>query len=123
MFTGGGDVLTFFVSFENVLMRGTGLAEKPFELLPFLDRAAFEFFFNKFTFNGDISEDGKCFDLVKRAFLERFPRKTKLKRLFVRIQMQCWIPRIFWPHWIASITCTFALNSTMRLNLGFFAVL
>lgn len=58
-------------------MRGKDQSEKAFELLSYLDEAAFEYFFEKFTVDGAINDAGKDFAQVKKAFLEKFFKKEE----------------------------------------------
>lgn len=74
-FDGTSDVKIFFFYFENVAMRGKSDADKAYELLAFLDKDAFEFYYSKFTSGGALIEQAQDYKTVKAAFMEKYEAK------------------------------------------------
>ena len=66
------DVHKFFFVFENVATSGKSDRERASELLRYLEGDAFDFFYQAFVKNGDISADGSDYQKVKKALVERF---------------------------------------------------
>ena len=73
------DFHKFFFVFENVATSGKSDEERAFELLRYLEGDAFDFFYQSFVKNGDISADGSDYQKVKKALVERFARLNHLK--------------------------------------------
>ena len=66
------DVHKFFFVFENVATSGKSDEEGASELLRYLEGDAFDFFYQVFVKNGDISADGSDYQKAKKALVERF---------------------------------------------------
>ena len=74
-FDGTTDVKMFFFYFENVATRGKDHSEMALDLLAFLDRDPFQFYYEKFTRNGELIEEAKDYAKVKAAFITRYEKK------------------------------------------------
>lgn len=75
------DVRVIFSYFENVAMREINKDEKPFELLAFLDGPAFQFYYDRFTRDGMVTEEGIKFNIVRTSFIEEFEEKEEAHKV------------------------------------------
>ena len=66
------DVHKFIFVFENVAASGKSDEERASELLRYLEGDAFDFFYQAFVKNRDISADALEYQKVKKALVERF---------------------------------------------------
>ena len=66
------NVHNFFFVFENVAASGNSEEERVSEILRYLEGDAFDFFYQVFVKNGDISADGSDYQKVKKALVELF---------------------------------------------------
>jgi len=75
IFDGTTDVKMFFFYFENVATRGKDHTEMAFDLLAFLDKDAFQFYYEKFTRDGELVEEAKDYAVVKAASIAKYEQK------------------------------------------------
>ena len=66
------DVHKFFFVIKNVATSGKSDEERASELRRYLEGDAFDFFYQTFVKNRDISEDGSDYQKVKKASVKRF---------------------------------------------------
>lgn len=88
VFDGTGDVRVFFFYFENVAKQNKMDAEKPYELLAYLDGRAFNFFFERFTKNGGTTAEGVDFDVVQSAFFEECEEEEEAHEIIRKAIME-----------------------------------
>ncbi|MEM9438463.1 MAG: hypothetical protein AAGA15_15645, partial [Pseudomonadota bacterium] len=75
IYDGTSDVKRFFFYFDNVAMRGKSDADKGVELLAFLDKEAIQFYYEKFTRDGELTDEAMDYAKVKAAFIENYEAK------------------------------------------------
>lgn len=72
---GTSDMKVFFFYFDNSASRNKNAEEKIYELHAHLYRDAFQFYFDKFTRDGEMLNDAKDYTKVKAAFLKKYQRR------------------------------------------------
>ena len=70
IFDGSSDVKMFMFYFENLEMHGKVDADKSIKLIEHPDGDALTFFLDKFTVDGNLTEEVMDFARIKHAFLE-----------------------------------------------------
>ena len=76
-FNGTTNVAKFFFVYEQAVMRTATPKERAAELLSYLDGAAFDFYYDVFAKDGDLTEGAKDFNAVKKPFFEHFKMERK----------------------------------------------
>ena len=71
------DVAKFFFVYEHIVMRSKSDEDKAGELLCYLQRDAFEFYYNTYNRNGKLTDSAGDYQAVKKAIIDRFESVTR----------------------------------------------